>query len=145
MGIPKAKKKSESLYIKYKQHIIEALKFVAQSQKTQGKDFIIINAKNNIKDTIIGTIASILATSSIYEEGTIIITMAYFEDKIKVSARLVGKNGRNVREALAGVVQKTGGEVGGHHVAAGAVIPKTKEKTFLDVLKKNLEVELVKV
>lgn len=145
MEIPTAKKKAESLHIKYKQHIIEALKFVSKSQKIQGKDFIIINAKNNIKDTIIGTIASILVSSSLYEEGTIIITTAYFEDKIKVSARLAGKNGRNVREVLASVVEKTGGEVGGHHVAAGCIIQKTKETEFLDLLKKSLEVELVKV
>jgi RecJ-like exonuclease len=145
MEIPRAKKKAEALHIKYKQHLIEALKFANEIQKTQGKGFIIINAKNNIKDTMIGTIATILATSSIYEEGTIIITLAYFKDKIKISSRMVGKNGRNLREILASVIEKIGGEVGGHQAAAGAIINKTKETEFLDLLKKNLEVELVKV
>ena len=50
-------------------------------------------SQDNIKDTMIGTIASIISNSAIYEEGTIITTMAYYEDKIKVSARTVGRNG----------------------------------------------------
>lgn len=145
MEITKAKKKAEALYIKYKQHLIEALKFANEVKKIQGKNYIMINAKDQIKDTIIGTVASILSNSCIYEEGTIIITLAYSEEKIKISARLVGKNGRNVREILTSVVEKTGGEVGGHYVAAGAIIAKNKEKEFLDLLQKNLEIELVKI
>ncbi|MBU3907303.1 MAG: DHH family phosphoesterase [Nanoarchaeota archaeon] len=145
LEIPKAKKKAEALYAKYKRFIISGLEFVSKTEKIQGKGYIIINAKNEIKDTIIGTIASILSHSSLYEEGTIVVAMAYDKDKIKVSSRNVGRNGRNVREILDLVVSKTGGEVGGHEFAAGCLIEKHKEEEFVEHLKNSLEFELVKV
>ena len=145
MEISKAKKIAESIHIKYKQFIISSLKFVSEAEKIKGNGFIIINAKNNIKDTMIGTIASILSNSAIYERGTIIITMAYYDDKIKVSARSVGKNTRNIREILARVIKKIGGEVGGHEFAAGCMITREKEQEFIELLKKDLEIELIKV
>jgi len=145
LELPDARKEAEEIHAKYKQHLIMGLKFVSNTEKIQGKDFVIINAKDQIIDTIIGTIASILSKSSLYEEGTIIITMAYYGNKIRVSARNVGKNGRNVREILDNVIKEIGGEVGGHKFAAGCIVNKNKEKKFIDLLKKNLEIELVKI
>jgi single-stranded-DNA-specific exonuclease len=139
----KAKKKAELIHAKYKQFIISGLK--SESEKIEGNGFVIINAKEKIKDTMIGTIASILSNSSLYEEGTIIITMAYYEDKIKVSGRSVGRNGRNIREILTPIIEKTGGEVGGHEFAAGCMLKQEKEQEFIDFLKKSLEIELVKI
>jgi nanoRNase/pAp phosphatase (c-di-AMP/oligoRNAs hydrolase) len=52
------------------------------------------------------------------------VALAYNQDKIKVSARMVGKEGRNVREILNQVVVRLGGEVGGHPQAAGCLIAK---------------------
>ncbi len=145
MEIPAAKKKAESIHAKYKQQLLSGLKFTSEAKKIEGKKFVIINAKNNVKDTMIGTIASILSNSPLYEEGTIITTMAYYDDKIKVSSRIVGRNTRNVREILSSVVGKTGGEVGGHNNAAGCIISQNKEKEFLELLKKNLELEMIKI
>jgi len=145
LEIPKAKKRAESIHAKYRQNIISGLRFAQETKKIQGKGFIIINAKNQIKDTIAGTIATILSTSALYEEGTIIITMAYYDDKIKVSARRVGENGRNVREILNNVITKIKGEVGGHECAAGCILHQEKEDEFINHLKKELEIELVKV
>ncbi len=71
--------------------------------------------------------------------------MAYYENRIKVSARNAGKCGRNVRELLARIIQITDGEVGGHEHAAGCIISQEKENEFIELLKKNLEVEVVKV
>jgi single-stranded-DNA-specific exonuclease len=141
----KAKKKAEMLHTKYKQFIISGLKFVSESEKIEGNGFVIINARENIKDTMVGTIASILSNSSIYETGTIITTMAYYDDKIKVSSRSVGKSNRNIREILTLIVEQTGGEVGGHENAAGCLIKREKEEEFLAMLKKSLEIELVKI
>ncbi len=141
----KAKKRAELIHTKYRQFIISGLKFVSESEKIEGNGFVIINAKEKIKDTMIGTIASILSNSSIYEDGTIIITMAYYDDKIKISARSVGKSDRNIREILTSVIEKTGGEVGGHSSAAGCMLKREKEEEFLNHLKKSLEIELVKI
>jgi len=145
MEIQKASKKAEAIHVRYRQRIVSALKFASDSQKIQGNGFIIINAKDEIEDTIIGTTMSILSNSLIYENGTILIGMAYYDDKIKISARSVGRSGRNVREILNHVINKTGGEVGGHEFAAGCMVPQNKEEEFLSLLKKQLEIELVKI
>ncbi len=147
MEITKSKKRCETIHAKYKQLLISGLKFVSETEKIEGKGFVIINAKDQIKDTMAGTITSILSNSAIYEEGTIITTMAFDDEsgKIKISSRNVGKNGRNVREVLANVIAEIGGEVGGHEFAAGAIIEKQKEEDFINLLKKNLEIELVKI
>ena len=153
MEIPGSRKEAEEIHIRYKQHLISALDFVSKAEKVLGKGFVIINAKDQIKDTIIGTIASILSNSSVYEKGTIIITMAYYEDKIKVSARVCGRNGnsnngdtvRNVREILDPIIKEIGGEVGGHELAAGCILTKDKEKIFVDALKNAFEIELIKI
>jgi len=145
MEINSAKKRAESIHIKYKQKLISGLRYASNAKKIEGNGFTIINAKENIKDTMIGTITSILSNSSIYEEGTILIGMANYENKIKISARNVGRTGRNVREVLNSVVTEIGGEVGGHKFAAGANISQEKETQFINLLKKNLEVEMVKV
>jgi single-stranded-DNA-specific exonuclease len=145
MELPSAKKKAEAIHIKYKQLLISGIKYAKETEKIEGKGFTIINAKDNIKDTMIGTVASILSYSNKYEEGTIITALAYYEDKIKVSLRNVGRNGRNVREVLANVVEPLGGEVGGHQFAAGCIIKQEQEQEFIDKLKRSLEIELVKI
>ncbi|MCF7910160.1 DHH family phosphoesterase [Candidatus Pacearchaeota archaeon] len=147
MEFQNAKKDAELIHARYKQHIISGLKFASQTEKISGNGFVIINAQNNIKDTIAGTITSILSNSQLYEHGTILTTMAHTEDKekIKVSSRIVG-NGRNVREVLNNVIEILGeGEVGGHECAAGCVISRNQEEDFIKNLKKNLEIEVVKV
>ena len=149
MEVPGSRKEAEEIHIKYKQHIISGLDFVSKADKVVGKSFVIINAKDQIKDTIVGTIASILSNSSVYEKGTVITTMAYYDDKIKVSARVCGRNAsgsqRNIREILSGVMNEVGGEVGGHEFMPGCILTRDKEKQFIEVLSKALEIEFVKI
>jgi RecJ-like exonuclease len=146
LGSRNARTRAEEIYANYKQHIVSALNFISNLKKIEGKGYIIINARDNIKDTIIGTIASILSVSSTYEEGTVIVAMAYCEDKIKVSSRVAGRNStKNLREILESVTSKIGGESGGHALAAGCLIPKESEESFLSYLKKALDVEVIKV
>ena len=148
LGNSIARKKAERIYISYRQHIISGLKYIDQNNKIEGREYVIINAKDQIKDTIIGTLASILSFSQVYKEGTIIITMAYNNDKIKVSARLCGRNGkspRNLKDLMDSVTGSLGGESGGHKEAAGCIIDKKDEENFIKLVKSKLEYELVKV
>lgn len=148
LGNSNARKKAERLYFKYRQHIISALKYIEKNSKIQGREYVIINAKGNIKDTIIGTLASILSFSSVYKEGTIIITMAYNETGMKVSARIAGRNqssNRNLKELMDSIVALIGGESGGHKEAAGCTIDRKDEEKFIELIKNKLEYELVKV
>jgi single-stranded DNA-specific DHH superfamily exonuclease len=121
------------------------MNIIPELEKIEDKNYLIINAQDKIKDTIIGTVASILSNSRDHQEGKAIIALAYNEDKIKVSARMVGKSGRNIREVLNSVVEITGGEVGGHPAAAGCLIEKINESNFIKELKKKLDIELVKI
>lgn len=142
-----AKKEAQEVHTRYKQHLISGLDVVSDLEKIEGDGFIIINAEDKIMDTIIGTVASILSNSPKYDEGTVITTMAYYDDKIKISARICGRenNGKNVREILSRVINEIGGEVGGHEFAAGGIISKEKEKEFIELLKKNFEMEVIKI
>jgi RecJ-like exonuclease len=139
LGNKNYKQEAEKIYVEYKQQLISGLRLVQEMEKISGNKYAIINAKGNIKDTIIGTIASIISRSPIYEQGTMIIALAYNEDKIKVSARIAGNTGKNVREILNQVVVPLGGEVGGHPNAAGCLISKENEELFILELKKVLE------
>ncbi|PIN90383.1 hypothetical protein COU57_03620 [Candidatus Pacearchaeota archaeon CG10_big_fil_rev_8_21_14_0_10_32_14] len=143
-----AKKRAETLYAKKKRMLLSGLDYVVNTcHKIEGNGYVIINVGNKIPESIIGTIASVLSHSSIYSEGTIITTMAYYENenKIKVSSRSVGNFGRNVREILESVINETSGEVGGHEFAAGAIIDIEKEDDFIELLRKNLELEVIKI
>lgn len=142
LGNKRCIEQAEKIYIEYKQQLVSALRYVSETEKISGKHYTIINAKNNIKDTIIGTVASIISRSPVYEEGTIIVALAYNNDKIKVSARLAGREGRNIREVLNSVVVPLGGEVGGHPKAAGCLISKDNESRFIQDLQKTLELEV---
>ncbi len=145
LGNRDSMKDVEDIYTSYKQHLISALDLIANTKKIEGKEYVIINAKDKIKDTIIGTVASIISNSHVYDEGTVIVTMAYSEDKIKVSVRIAGRNGRNLRDLISSVVAEIGGEAGGHHLAAGCLIKKEQESKFLEILRQKLEISTIKV
>lgn len=145
LGNRESKKEAEKIYTDYRQNISSALKYISETEKITGKNYTIINAQDKIKDTIIGTAASIMSFSPLYPQGTVIVAMAYDKDKIKISARLVGRKGRNVREILAKALVPLSGEVGGHPNAAGGLILKEQESVFLEEIQKVLEIDVIKV
>ncbi|MEM3405520.1 MAG: DHH family phosphoesterase [Candidatus Pacearchaeota archaeon] len=141
----KAIKKAEEIYAKYKQEIINGLQFI-QENKIEGKNYIIINAKSRIRSSLIGTITSILIHSISKEKDLIIVGMAYDSKNIKVSVRVSnGLKEINAKEILEKIVKVVGGEYGGHKKAAGCIINKNDEDKFLEILKKNLEIEVIKI
>lgn len=138
-----ARQRAQEIYVKYKQELISGLK-VAEDIKEENKNFVLINARGEIKDVIIGTICSMISSSSKYGKGTILIGMAYNEDKIKVSARIVGC-GKNLKEVLEKSVCSLDAEVGGHKNAAGCLIKRENEFDFLEQLNKHLGVKVSEV
>lgn len=147
IGSTRAREELKMIYNQYKHHLVRALNYVESLEKIEAENYSIINAKSNIKDTMIGTVISILASSFLYPENTILVGMAYRQDdKIKVSARLVGKNKEiNLNQLLSSVVKEVGGEYGGHARAAGCLIEKSKEQEFLEILEKKLSVQEIKI
>ena len=151
LGSKKAKNKIEYVYSKYRHFLFEALNYVNITEKIQGRNYIVINAKNKIKDTIIGTVTSILASSYIYPPGKILVGMAYRKDKkIKVSARLSGnredENDINLSQLLVKMLHDFECyEVGGHPKAAGCLINLKDETAFIERFQKTMDIEEIKI
>ncbi len=151
LGSKKAKEKIEHVYSKYRHLLFEALNYVNINEKIQGRNYVVINAKDRIKDTIIGTVTSILASSSLYPPGKILIGMAYRKDKkIKISARLSGnredENDINLSQLLVKMLQNFECyDVGGHPGAAGCLINLKDENAFIEKFQKTMEIEEIKI
>jgi RecJ-like exonuclease len=149
LGSKRAKEKIEFVYSKYRHHLLDGLNYVNAINKIQGKNYAIINAQDKIKDTIIGTVISILASSCVYPEGKVLVGMAYRKDKrVKISARISGRecNGYNLCKLLEGIVSDIDDvEVGGHPNAAGCLIKQKDEPEFIKRLQKSLEIEEIKI
>ncbi len=113
----------------YRRKIIESIKWAKQNMEE--RDGIhIINAGDNIPDTMIGTIASMLIRDKKYR---LIVGFANSDGMVKVSIRAKGDN-INVGEIAAKISKKLGGEGGGHKLAGGASIPSGKEEEFINLL-----------
>jgi len=147
LEIPSSKKEAEKIHVKYKQFIVGGLKYAKETHdKIEGKGFILINGGDELKDTIAGTVASILSSSNIYENGKVIITTAYYDDKVKISVRRCGREGgENLREILSKIILKFEGEVGGHKFAAGGIIKQSQEDEFIREVRMFFEPEVVEL
>ena len=89
-----------------------------------------------------------LIYSSTYNKGTIIIAMAHNNDKIKVSIRIVGSDpkSRNLAHFLDSITDSLDNAIsGGHKHAAGCSINLEDEEKFIELVKRKLEFELIKV
>lgn len=147
LGSRDAKAKAEEIYTQYKHDLLKGLKWVENNSHISGKGYVVINAKDAISDSIIGTILSIISFSFLYEPGTILIGMAYQgESKIKVSSRIVGRESTiNLQKLLDNAARAVGGESGGHAKAAGCVISRDKEEEFMHNIEKEAEIEQIKI
>jgi len=146
LGSAEVKEIAEKVYDDYKSCLIEGLNYIEKSEKVEEKNYIIFNCKSAISDSIIGVIISILASSFVYENGKVIVGLAYRDDgKIKVSARISGKEEKEKKVSLKELLCKVckaidiKGSVGGHANAAGCLIPIANEETFIKALEQELK------
>jgi RecJ-like exonuclease len=148
LGSSNDKTRAEQIYSEYKHSLIKALTWVSSAKKIESENCVIIDAKKNIKDTIIGTIISIIASSFLYPNGTVIAGMAERDDgKIKVSMRISGrKGGINLRDLLVNISKVMDIEdFGGHEAAAGCLLPSCKEEAFAELLKHETKIEKISI
>ncbi|MHA1754255.1 MAG: DHH family phosphoesterase, partial [Candidatus Odinarchaeia archaeon] len=142
---------AEKVLLDYRQKIANYLSWACEPNRIKEFKYIrVLHGEDVIGEKMIGTIASILSRSNIFNDEKALISFAYSEDgkKIKVSARgsegLVSK-GLNLSKALRTVIEKMGFEnieAGGHDIAAGAEIPVGSESTFAAYLNKIIGEQL---
>ena len=134
-----SRKEALELLQDYRREIIRGLEWFYAHRGTpyviEQKGFTLINAEGVVRDTLIGTIASLLSKSHLYPDNTIIMSMAHtLGGETKVSTRLCGfqpSSQIDLRLVIKELVEKSGGYGGGHRLAAGATIPQDKEQLFL--------------
>jgi len=131
----------------YKKEIINSLNWFYKNKEKiiEQPRLTIINAENNIKDTMIGTLASMISNSNLYPNGTIIISMAHTPDEnIKISIRLSGRADIDLKSILNEITSKLGYPSGGHKAAAGSIIPLEKELEFINLAQETITESFIK-
>lgn len=136
LGDKRIKKKAIYLMSDYKREIINSLKWYDQNKTsnfvTKGEGYIIINAQDQIRSTLIGTLASILSKSNGTKEKFIASMAQLIDGTTKVSLRMCGVNdGVNLKQIIVDILKDMPNcETGGHANAAGALIPTDMEEEF---------------
>jgi RecJ-like exonuclease len=136
---PESKSKAIKTLNDYKREIVKAMEWFEKNKKSENviseKGYLIINAKNFVRPSIIGTMASIISKSSEMEDGRLILSMAQnLDGNTKVSLRLAGSRERemDLNSVVSKIVERLGaGAAGGHSMASGAIIPSEKEEEFI--------------
>jgi single-stranded-DNA-specific exonuclease len=133
---------SMDIFTKYRRMISDGLNTLRENKKiiqmTDSATYIL--AGSSIPDSIIGTISSIALNSNLVESKPLFGLADSENGHVKVSARLPRNSKINLRDVLVKAVGQLGGnsEAGGHMLAAGAYIPKTKEHEFIKIVDKIL-------
>ncbi|MDW8021357.1 MAG: DHH family phosphoesterase [Nitrososphaerota archaeon] len=132
----------------YRRKMAEAMTYAMREENRQElKHIVVIDGGDVIDDLMISSVASMLSSIGIHGEERILLALAHSEDSIKVSARapksLIDR-GINLGKLISKASALVGGRGGGHDVAAGASIPKTKKTLFLLEMDRIMEEEIGK-
>ena len=139
-------KKARNLLQGHRHNLVEGLQF-AKDEGVVKREFLqFFHAGTGIRDTIVGIVTNMLLNSEEISSDLPLIGFADTENgNVKVSARgtqeLLEK-GLDLSSALRKAAELLNGVGGGHKIAAGATIPKGKEEEFLDLLEKEIKIQL---
>ncbi|MDP7262911.1 MAG: DHH family phosphoesterase [Candidatus Woesearchaeota archaeon] len=141
LGDERIKKKAIYLMGDYKKEIIHSLNWYNENKSgsfvVKGQGYVIINAKTNIRSTLIGTLASILSKSNNIEDKFVMSMAQLMDGTTKVSLRKGGRNNEiDLMQIITEIIKNISGcEAGGHANAAGALIPTKIEDEFTEKAK----------
>ena len=142
-----SKQKANEILTQFKMELINSLDWFYSARSSpsviEKPGFVIINAENKIKSSMIGTLTSMISNSNLYPQNTILVSMAHTpEEEIKVSARVCGRGKDiNLKQILNNITNLIGVESGGHNYAAGSIIPLEKEQEFIQLVLKQMGTE----
>jgi len=128
----------------YRITIAKALDWVQMQDKVEEQEHIyVITAENKVNDTVIGVVSGVLLGQGILKAKKPIVATAFTEDdQLKVSTRGLDelvKAGLHMGIIMQEAAEAVGGGGGGHDIAAGAYIPRNKEREFLENVNRLVE------
>jgi len=119
----------------HRRNLSEGLQWVKNEGVTDEPNLQWFDAGSRIRETIVGIVAGMAASSSAVDRGKPVIAFAEANDvELKVSARGTGllvRRGLDLSLVMRDASRAVGGDGGGHDVAAGATIPADARDTFL--------------
>ncbi|RLG07324.1 MAG: DHH family phosphoesterase, partial [Thaumarchaeota archaeon] len=126
---------AQGILEEYRRKMAEAMEYAMREENRQElKHVLVIDGGAIIDDRLISSVASMMSSIGIQGEDRILLALAHSEDSIKVSARssksLIDR-GLNLGKLISKAASLVGGRGGGHDIAAGASIPKTKKTLFV--------------
>ncbi|MFH0961335.1 MAG: DHH family phosphoesterase [archaeon] len=126
--------KAKELLAEHRENIKNGLQELeAKPVRLFGKNIQIFQSEK-VKPTIIGIVIGIALGGRLVDPSRVFIgTAAQDPGNIKVSARTTAqlvRRGANLSEAIRTAAKEVGGLGGGHNIAAGATIPKSKLEEF---------------
>jgi single-stranded-DNA-specific exonuclease len=140
-------KEALNLLSGHRHNLVEGLQF-AKEEKIQKRGYVqFFHAGDGIRDTIIGIVTNMMLNTEEVDKELPLIGFALTENgDVKVSARATQSlvdRGLDLAVALTRAAKELNGLGGGHNIAAGATIPKGKEEEFLQLVEREIKLQLV--
>lgn len=128
----------------YRIAIAKALDWVQMNDSVVEQEHIyVITAEDKVNDTVIGVVSGVLLGQGILKSKKPIVATAFTDDdQLKVSTRGLDelvKAGLHMGLVMQEAAETVGGGGGGHDIAAGAYIPRNKEREFLENVSRLVE------
>jgi RecJ-like exonuclease len=138
---------ARTLLEEHKRYISSCYEWISKNMEslTDLGEIYTIHAHEELSDTVVGTVASMIVNSRTLNPIKPVVAFADSDDEVKVSGRatkeLVDK-GLNLGHAMLYAAEKTGGEGGGHDIAAGAQVSHGKEEEFAKLVNEKVGEQL---
>jgi len=131
----------------HRHNLVEGLQFAREEKLQKLAHLQYFHAGDGIRDTIIGIVTNMMLNAEDIDKELPLIGFAHTENGgVKVSARATQSlvdRGLDLAAALTKAAKELNGFGGGHNIAAGATIPKGKEEEFLQIVEREIKLQLV--
>ncbi len=136
LGNTSALEEAKKTLVVHEKNLLKGFLFAREKALSAGK-FFFIDGRRKIKESVLGSVAGAFLASGLSGSKPV-LAFASGPRKTKVSARAGKESGVDLGKALAEAAKTVGGSGGGHAVAAGATIPRGREKEFVAVFSLSL-------
>jgi RecJ-like exonuclease len=139
-------KEALNLLSGHRHNLVEGLQFAREEKLQKLGHLQYFHAGDGIRDTIIGIVTNMMLNAEDIDKDLPLFGFVYTENgEVKVSARATQSlvdRGLDLAIALTKAAKELNGVGGGHNIAAGATIPKGKEEEFLQIVEREIRLQL---